>query len=107
MNTTNAIITKLIIPPSRAPQPMTIGPIENVAVCQAPPGINGVTIGIIKLSTIDLTKATAANPIINATANPITLYSFKNSKNSPITPFLFSTQLNGTILYKFLPSQFL
>ena len=75
-------MTKLIIAPSKALQPITIGPTENVACCQAPPGIKGVIIGMTKLSTTDLTKSVAAKPIINATANPINLYSFKNSLNS-------------------------
>ena len=33
---------KLITAAKKAPQLITTGPIENVAVCQAPPGINGV-----------------------------------------------------------------
>ena len=69
INTTNAIITKFIIAPSNAPQPITIGPNFRVAACQAPPGIKGVTSGITKLSTIDLINAVAATPIINAIAN--------------------------------------
>lgn len=66
---TKAIIIKLIIAPNNAPQPITIGPIENVAVCHAPPGIKKVINGIIKLSTIDLTREVAAKPIISATVN--------------------------------------
>jgi len=86
--TTKAIITKLMIAPSKAPQPITMGPIENVAACQAPPGINGVIIGMIRLFTTELIRATEANPIINATASPVTLYSLKNSLNSEIIPML-------------------
>lgn len=47
INTTNAIITKFITAPRNAPQLITIAPIVNVAVCHAPPGMNGVIIGII------------------------------------------------------------
>jgi len=86
--TTNAITIKLIIAPKSAPQPITIGPKEKVVACQAPPGMNGVMIGITKLSTIDFTNEVAASPIINATANPITLYSLRKSLNSEIKPII-------------------
>ena len=73
---------KLIIAPNKAPYPIIIGPREKVAVCQAPFGIKGVIIGIIKLLTIDWINDVAAIPIIKAIDNGITLYSFKNSLNS-------------------------
>ena len=73
---------KLIADPKNAPQLRTIGPIVHVAVCHWPPGMNGVIMGIIMLSTNDLTNVVAATPIIKATASPIILYSFRNSLNS-------------------------
>ena len=79
---TNAMIMKLINSPRNGPHPITIGPKANVASLHAPPGMNGVIIGIIILSTRDFTKAVAAIPIIKAMASAITLYSFKNPTNS-------------------------
>ena len=72
IKTTNAIIMKFISSPRKAPQPSTIGPISIVAVLQAPPGIKGVMIGIIMLSTKDFIKAVDAIPIIKAIARGIT-----------------------------------
>lgn len=79
---------KFISAPRNAPQPITIGPKDKVACCHAPPGINGVIIGIIILSTKDFTRTVAAEAIINAIANPITLYSSRNSLNSEIICFI-------------------
>lgn len=102
MNTTKAITMKLIKLARNAPHEITIGPMANVASCQAPPGMNGVTIGIITLFTSDCTSAVAASPIINATASAITLYSRKNSLNSDISP-IFTTQVHfHDSIYKFL-----
>jgi len=64
-NTTQAITKKLISAPTKAPQPITIGPMLKVAVCQAPPGMNGVMIGITTLSTNDLTKGKPKNKFLN------------------------------------------
>jgi len=52
-----------------------MGPIARVAVFQAPPGIKGVIIGMMMLSTIDLIRAVDAIPMIKAIASGITLYS--------------------------------
>ncbi len=82
MNTTNAMITKFITAARNAPQLITIGPMENVAACQFPPGMNGVIIGMITLFTNDCIKDVAAIPIMNAIARAITLYSFRKSMNS-------------------------
>ncbi len=81
-NTVIAIIVKFISALRNGPQPITIGPMLKVAVCQAPLGMNGVISGIIMLSTNDLTRTDAAVPITNATAKPTILYSFKNSLKS-------------------------
>lgn len=80
--TTSAIIMKLISSPKNAPQAIENFQKESVAVFQAPPGINGVSIGIIILSTRDLINDVEATPITNAIARAKTLYSFMNSKNS-------------------------
>ncbi len=84
INTTKAIIIKLINSPRNDPHLITMGPKLNTASFQAPPGIKGVIIGIITFSTKDFIKAVDATPIINAIARPTTLYSFKNSRNSLI-----------------------
>lgn len=86
------MITKLMIAPTNAPHPMTIGPRLTVAVCHAPPGIKGVMIGIMTLSTSDLIRLVAATPMMNATASPITLYSLRNSLNSLKSCFNVSPQ---------------
>lgn len=76
------MIKKFIKLPRKDPQPRTIGPKDNVAVCHSPPGINEVTIGMIILSTKDFTRAVAATPIMKAIARGITLYSLRKSLNS-------------------------
>ena len=93
MKTTKATIIKLINVPRKAPHPITIGPNEKVAVCQAPFGIKGVIIGIIILFTNDCIKLVAATPVMNAIANPTTLYSFKNSLNSVNKPIFIKNNL--------------
>ena len=70
------MIMKFRNSPKNAPQPILNGPMVNIAVLQAPPGINGA-IGIIMLSTNDFTKVVIAAPITKAIARPTTLYSFK------------------------------
>src|SRR3989338_3222405 len=75
---------KFITAARKAPQLIITGPMEKIAVCQAPPGTKGVIRGIIILSTNDFTSVVAAAPMINATARPVTLYSFRNSLNSVI-----------------------
>lgn len=85
---------KLIIAPRKAPQPITIGPRIRLASCQAPPGINGVRIGIIILFTKDCMRVVAATPIMNAIASGIILYSFKNCLNSDMT-FIFMQGKKG------------
>lgn len=77
---------KFISAARNEPQPITIGPIENVAVFQAPPGMKGVIIGIITSLTKDCINVVAATPITNATANPSTLYSLRKSMNSDKIP---------------------
>ena len=78
-NTTSAIIKNVINSPKKAPIPN--GP--NVNSCQfTPAGVKNSTIGIIKLSTNDCTNEPRYIPIMKATANPITLYLFKNCLNS-------------------------
>jgi len=57
------MIIKFIVSPRKASHLNTMGPIESVAVSQAPPGIKGVMIGMTMLSTKDFTKAVAAIPI--------------------------------------------
>jgi hypothetical protein len=49
IKTTNAMMMKFINSPRKAPQLTTIDPIPNIAVCQAPPGINGSVAKIILL----------------------------------------------------------
>jgi len=66
------------------PHPINIVPIANVAVCHAPFGSTAPMNGMITLLTKDCTNAVVAPPIMNATASPITLYSFKKSLNSDI-----------------------
>jgi len=93
MNTTSARITKLIICAKNDPHLRTIGPIDKVASCHPPPGIKGVIIGIIMSLTSEFTRDVEAAAIMNATATPMTLYSFKNSINSctnPIIPQIYS-----------------
>ena len=53
IKTTNAMMIKFINSPRKAPQLINIGPIPNVAVRQAPPGIKGVILGMTMLSTKD------------------------------------------------------
>lgn len=77
-----ASIKKLISADRNAPHPMTIGPRVNVAVCHAPPGINGVKMGMMMLLTNACTSVVAAVAMTNATANPSTLYSLMNNLNS-------------------------
>ncbi len=64
IKTTNGMIIKFIKSPRKAPQLINIGPIPNVAVRQAPPGIKGVIIGMTMLSTKDFMKAVDAIPIL-------------------------------------------
>jgi hypothetical protein len=79
---------KLINAARKDPHSTAKGPIAQIAVRQSPPGINGPTIGMIMLSTSDLTSVFAAKAMISAMAKPIILYSFKKSLNSEINPIL-------------------
>ena len=97
-NTTRAMITKFMIDARRAPQLMTIEPIDNVAVCHCPPGMNGVIMGIIRLFTMDWINVVAEIPIMNAIARGITLYSFRNSLNSRSTFFIMEKDLGRLCL---------
>lgn len=87
------MMTKLMTAPRNAPHPITIGPSLNVAVCHCPPGIKGVMIGIMTLSTSDLIRLVAATPMMNAIASPITLYSLRNVLNSLKSFFNVSPQI--------------
>ena len=85
--TNHAMIIKFMTADKKGPQPRTIADepqrgIENVAVCHAPPGMKGVKIGIIIVSTVVVTSFVAAVPITNAIARPVTLYSLMKSLNS-------------------------
>ena len=93
------MIIKFINSPRKAPQLINIGPIPNVAVRQAPPGIKGVIIGMTMLSTKDFMKAVDAIPMIKAIANGITLYSKRNSLNSLISFILSFSKIKVIHLY--------
>ncbi len=80
--TTNARTIKLMSAARKDPHPRTIGPIENFAFYQSPPETKGVITGITMLFTKDCTRVVAAEPIINATASPTILYSFRKLRNS-------------------------
>ena len=96
------MIMKFINSPRKAPQLITIGPIPNVAVRQAPPGIKGVIIGMTILSTKDFMKAVDAIPMIKAIASGITLYSKRNSLNPLINPMLSFSKIKVFHLYTLL-----
>jgi len=85
---------KFTTSPANAPMFQITGPSATVAVFHAPPGINGVTVGITISFTNDLTRAEAATAIINAMANPITLYSLRNSLNSKNSFFIVNLLSN-------------
>lgn len=61
---------------------MLIGPIVKTASDQILEESNGLTSGIIISLTKELIKEVEAEPIMNAKAKEIILYSFKNSLNS-------------------------
>ncbi len=100
IKTTNAMIIKFIKSPRKAPQLINIGPIPNVAVRQAPPGIKGVILGMTMLSTKDFMKAVEAIPMIKAIASGTTLYSKRNSLNSLISPMLSFSKIKVIHLYQ-------
>ena len=79
INTTTAIIRKSITFPIKLPTIITIGPNDNVASLQAPPGIKNVISGINISATREETSFPAAPPIITAMANPITPYFDRNA----------------------------
>ena len=76
------------------PQLITIGPRSTVAVLQAPPGIKGVIIGMMTLSTNDFIRAVYAIPIIKAIAKRNYLIFIKKVFKFTCKPH-YSSQLFG------------